>query len=460
MRRVRIFKVTDPRVGRRTTIISDRVRWGRGAAYLVSLVFALVLAGYCATPASAGEKYMSGDPNLTASVLGANEFHPGAEANLPVIIQNSGLIEYMFTYPTTLTPADLPNTAKLMVVDLRAGDAPVTVVSDPQMVGDLKGGDHLDAIFKIRINSDALSGTYRLPLVITYTYLAHADQYGQDLLQYFYSSKEVELELPLVIKPEMMLEVVSSESEDVLVGLEGFSTIVLKNIGNEDGSESVVNLATVANSPVQPVASSVYIGEFRKGSDVTVKYKIRISKDAEPLTYPIDVSVTYRNRDGAFVTTDPVIIGVQVQGKISFLVLSPPAVVTPGSQGEVEVTFSNTGSARVYGAQAQIYTQDPFTTSDDSSYLGDMAPGERKTAVFRLTVDKDATVKEYALDSEIKYRDFLDNDQVSDRIRVPVNVVPLAGAMAILTSPYTLVVVLLAVIVVAVAFRSLKKRRS
>ncbi|MCX6693298.1 MAG: S-layer protein [Methanomicrobiales archaeon] len=438
----------------------DRVRRGRSTVFLVYLAFALVLAGYCVTPASAGERYMSGDPNLTASVLGANEFHPGAEVNLPVIIQNSGLIEYMFTYPTTLTPADLPNTAKLMLVDLRAGDAPVTVVSDPQMVGDLKGGDHLDVIFKIRVNSDAPSGTYRLPLFISYTYLDHADQYGQDLIQYYYSSKEVDLELPLVIKPEMMLEVVSSESEDVLVGLEGFSTIILKNTGNEDGSESVVNMATVANSPVQPVASSVYIGDFRKGSEVTVKYKIRVSKDAEPLTYPINVSVTYRNRDGAFVTTDPVIIGVQVQGKISFNVLSPPPEMTPGSQGDVEVTFSNTGSARVYGAQAQIYTQDPFTTGDDYSYLGDMAPGERKTAVFRLTVDKDATVKDYALDSEIKYRDFLDNDEVSDRIRVQVKVVPLAGAMAILTSPYTLVVIILAIIGGVFAFRSLKSRRS
>jgi hypothetical protein len=103
----------------------------------------------------AGTKVLSGSPVLSATVSGANEFSPGTETTIPVVIQNSGLIEFEFTYPTTLTPADLPNTAKLMTLTLSPGEAPVTILSDPQMVGDLPGGDQMMVHFRSRIAPDA-----------------------------------------------------------------------------------------------------------------------------------------------------------------------------------------------------------------------------------------------------------------------------------------------------------------
>jgi len=56
----------------------------------------------------------------------------------------------------------------------------------------------------------------------------------------------------------------------------------------------------------------------------------------------------------------------------------------------------------------------------------------------------DAAVKEYTLDTEVRYRDALDNSQVSDSFKVPVTVVetPAAGISGLL--PVLLVVVLVA----------------
>ncbi|NYT07541.1 MAG: S-layer protein, partial [Methanomicrobiales archaeon] len=184
----------------------------------------------------AGTRVLSGSPALSATVFGANEFSPGTETIIPVVIQNSGLIEFEFTYPTTLTPADLPNTAKLMTVTLTPGEAPVTILSDPQMVGDLMGGARTMVNFKARIGPDAPAGTYTLPLMVHYTYLAHADQYGQDSLQYYYKTKDVSLDLPIQIKPEITLGVVSVDTGNITVGTEGFVTVQLQNRGHEDGT--------------------------------------------------------------------------------------------------------------------------------------------------------------------------------------------------------------------------------
>ena len=417
----------------------------------------LVLLVGIAAPAMAGERFVSGGPNLTAAILGSNDFSPGDEITIPVTIQNSGLLEYVFTYPNQLTAADLPNTAKLMMVTLGPGDAPVTVRSDPQLLGDLAGGRNTVANFKVKIAPDAPYETYNLPLTIRYTYLMRADQYGTDMLQYFYKEQVETLNLPIRIKPEVLLEVMSVGSGGLNAGTTGYLNISLKNIGNEDGRESIVKLVQNGNSPVVPVASSVYIGNFPKNSIVPLQYKVSVSRDAEAITYPVNITVTYKNRDGDLVTTDTVTLGVPVGGKIAFTIVSPPVEMSPGERKVIAVTYRNTGTTGVNSALARIFTVDPFTSSDDTSYLGDLAPGEEKIAHFDITADPGTTVKDYGLDSEILYRDALNNDQVSDRVKLTVDITSSSLVKQVSSNPFAIVVLLL--IVVAIVYFGIIRRR-
>jgi hypothetical protein len=434
-----------------TTNIGD-FHWMRSIPLLVFLILM-----FFAAPANAGEKYLGGSPDLSAAVKGSNEFYPGDDITLPVIIQNSGLIDYTFTYPTTLTPADMPSTAKLMVVTLGAGGAPVVVTSDPQMAGDLKGGASTTVNFHVRINRDAPAGTYYLPLNISYTYLFAAEQYGLDSLHYIYKKTESDLELPVHIKPKIIPEVSSLMAESVFAGSEGYLTLDLVNAGTEEGNDTVIRLVKSGTSPVTPVSGSIFIGHFPPGEVRQLRYKISADHDAAAGTYPVDVIVDYTNREGNSASTDPLTIGVPVGGKITFEIVAPPAPVNPGAKETLEVAFQNTGSVPVRGAQARLYTVDPFTSGDDLSYLGDMAPGETKTARFEVTVDREATAKEYGFDTEIRYRDALDNDQVSDRIKLPVEVVRPSGIMAVLGNPFILI--LIGIVVIVAIYLILTRRR-
>lgn len=53
-----------------------------------------------------------------------------------------------------------------------------------------------------------------------------------------------------------------------------------------------------------------------------------------------------------------------------------------------------------------------------------MAPGDIREAAFDVSVDAGATAKEYGLDSEVIYRDSLNNQFTSDPMKVNVHVVP------------------------------------
>jgi len=430
-----------------------------GSRFVGILAILVCICCVCSVPAMAGTRFISGSPTLSATVNGANEFSPGTETTIPVVIQNSGLIEFEFTYPTTLTPADLPNTAKLMTVTLTPGEAPVTILSDPQMVGDLMGGAQTVVNFKVRIAPDAQAGTYNLPLMVHYTFLSYADQYGQDTLQYFYKTKDVILELPIQVQPEILLEVISVDTGHITVGTEGFVTVQIQNRGHENGTDAVLMLAPAKNSPVMPSVGSVYIGDFPEGSTVTVPFKVAVSANGEAQTYPMNLTVLYKNENGNFVSSDPVVIGIPIFSKIRFEVVSSPPEVTPGGQHRLTIEYKNTGSAPVYSAQARMYTVDPFTTGDDTSYLGTMVPGETRTAVFEVTVDTSATVKSYSLDSEIRYRDALDNDQVSDRIPVPVSVVAPTGIQALLANPGVIAVIVIGALALVFLLRTRWKKR-
>ncbi|MFA7695815.1 MAG: hypothetical protein WCX63_09795, partial [Methanoregula sp.] len=75
-------------------------------------LFFLVLAVLAVTPALAGTKYMAGNPELNAHIAGTNEFSPGDDVNLQVVIDNTGLNQFKIVKSSIIDATDLSNTAK------------------------------------------------------------------------------------------------------------------------------------------------------------------------------------------------------------------------------------------------------------------------------------------------------------------------------------------------------------
>ena len=416
-------------------------------AAIRNLLFIAIILGICLiSPALAGTKYMAGSPELSAYIAGTNEFSPGDDVQLTVVIQNTGTNEFKFVQSGIVDRDDLPNTAKFLTVAVSPGDAPLVIKSDPQMLGDLKGSTNVNAVFTTKINADAPAGTYLLPLTLNYTYLYQADQSGVDTIQYTYKIVNESVTLPVKIKSDVSLAVLSATPEHLNVGTEGYITMKIKNTGFENGTKAIVKISRSGNSPIIPTDSSAYIGDFPSGSTADCRFKVAVSSDADRQTYPVDVMVVYQNTEGDFVTSRSDTVGIPVGGKVDFTITSPPPEMNPGSKKVLNVEYKNTGDTTIYSAQARISAVDPFTSNDDTAYLGDLQPGEAKTVSFVVSVDRTATIKEYGLDSEIRYRDALDNTYVSDTMKVNVDVTSPTGIAAILSNPIYLAVVIAAII--------------
>ena len=405
-------------------------------------VLMLLLALLAVPGSAAGAKYLYGNPELSATIAGTNEFAPGAETGLTVIISNSGLNTHKIAIPS-LPPDDLPNTAKLVTVALKSDDAPFTVKTDPQFLSDIMGGAALPATFNVKVADSAAPGTYTLPLEVTYTYLQDAEDYG-DLLRYNYQKKTETLPLTVRVTPALRVEVLNVQTRSLNVGTEGYVSMTLKNIGHDAADKAVAKVARNGASPLIPTDSNAYIGTFAPGETVDVKFKVAVADSAEPQSYPLDIVVAYEDYEGKSTASRPVTIGLPVGGKIDFDVASPTVTLHPGGKSILEVVYRNAGAAKVYSAQARISAVDPFTSSDDTAYLGDLAPGETATARFEVSIDADATLKNYGIDSEIRYRDDLDNSKISDTMKVQVVLEKKEGTL--FTNPVFLAVIAVAII--------------
>ena len=425
---------------------------------IIFLSILLILCLCLIAPAIAGTKYMAGSPQMSAYIAGTNEFSPGQEAKITIVVENTGTNEFKFVQSGIVDREDLPNTAKFVIVGLDAGTAPLVVKSDPQMLGDIKAGSSANAIFTTKINSDAASGSYMLIVPINYTYLYYAEQYGLDTIQYSYKTTNETVEIPIKIKPVLSIDVLSAVPEHLNVGTEGYIDMKIKNTGSENGTKAIVKIVRNGNSPIVPTDSSVYIGDFASGSTTDARYKVSVAADAERQTYPVDVVVVYQNKEGDFVSSRSDTVGIPVGGKVDFTVISPQAEMNPGNKKVINVEYKNTGETTVYSAQSRISAVDPFTSNDDVAYLGDIKPGASAIASYEVSVDRTATIKEYGLDSEIRYRDALDNTYLSDTMKVKITVVQTTGLAAILSNPVYIAIIIAGIIgIVYLIFHFRKK---
>jgi hypothetical protein len=328
-----------------------------------------------------------------------------------------------------------------VTASLAAGDAPVILKTGPRMVGSIASGEGLRIPFTLTVMPGAAEGDYLLPLTLTYTVLSSEEMAGTGSVIYRYSQHSTEIPVLVRIDEVVRVRVRETVAANLTAGGEGYLTLLLENTGSLAGTGAVARISRADESPVIPVTSTVYVGDFPPGGLHACRFKVRIDGTAERATYPLQVTVDYRGRSGEALTTRNEIVGVPVAGKMTFSIDSGDIVVYRGSRSPIEVTIRNTGPSSVSSAQARISAVEPFTGYRDIALIGDLGPGEERVARFEVGVSDTATVKQYGLDAEIRYRDGVGQERISDPLTVQIEVRERPGIFRFLYDPVFLSVI-------------------
>ena len=393
-------------------------------AWTIVLVSLIICTAIMAAPAMAATKYLGGEPSFSAAISGVNEFVPGEEGTISILVKNSGLFQAKQLDKGTIEPEDLPNTAKTVKIGLASGTDAIIIKTDPQMVGDIQGnGGSVTVQFDAKISTNATTGEYQLPLTIQYLYPRVMNQEAADVYEFTYNERTDTLPVTIRIKPQVKIEILNAVPDNLTPGSDGYVNLTIRNIGPENGEKAVLRLVRNGKSPIIPVDSSVYIGSLPSGGIAECRYKVSVSKDASNQTYPLDAEVFYTDREGSAVTSQPATTGIAVNAKPVFTIVSPVPDVSLGSSRTIDVQYRNDGSVTVYSAQARITSHDTVTFPDGEAFIGDIGPGETVSAQYRIEADDTAPAGTSSFSSTIRYRDASGVSQESDVIPVQISVV-------------------------------------
>jgi len=383
------------------------------------------------------------DVLLEVKEVKADNLIAGGKGNIEVTIKNVGKKTARNAYATLELPKSQQSAAQSSAITsipssmlplMMSSTLPASTATSSQptaYIGDLKPGETVRASFYVPIEVSK-GGIYPVKLKLVYI-----DEYGN-----LKESDPVSFGINVLSKPEISVKAVESR---IYVNSKG--DLVVKMVSNLDLSGASARISV--SSPLSALSSECYIGDVKAGEEFTAFFKLKASSEAKATKYPADVYVKFGAGDD-FVESDAIKIGVEVMPEIEFEVLNT-AEIRAGEEKVVTFTIRNTGNAEIRDATARLVIVSPFTSSDDSAYVGNLKPGEVANASFKLSVDRDATPKLYALNLEVKYKAENGDWVISAPAKAVINVKPYEMG-------YTVYVVI-ALLVLGGAIYYLRRRR-
>jgi sialidase-1 len=307
-------------------------------------------------------------------------------------------------------------------------------------VGDWEPGEVRTVTYQVALASDAAVRGYTLDLSVDYD---DTNGIGQ-------TSEPITTGIEAL--PEQSFAF-SNVSSSLRVGEEGSIVGTVENTGPQPVESVVVRYADTSETVI-PIEESTAVGSLAAGESASFELPIAVSSEARAGTNSIDFAVRYRTADRERQTYDKLDVQANVAPKREQfdVALTNHTIETGGAQ-TLSVSVTNNLNETVTDVEARLFADDPLSTGEtDTGYVESLEPGETVTVTFELTAAASATPgKTYPISFDFRYDDAQANSQLSNTVRVPIDVTEAEeGGLPV---PLILVVVIIMAIAGAVWYR-------
>jgi hypothetical protein len=270
-------------------------------------------------------------------------------------------------------------------------------------IGDWDGFSESDEFYtlyyKLRINEDALEDTY--PLVLKYRHSGTTD----------WVEAEYDIRVGDKPKPEFVVGTIQTSPTKLVSDTdEAEFDIDIENIGDGDVENVRVDLVL----PDGFEASFGYsdrdtLGTIAASSSKTATFYVDIDESVSEGMYDAELHINYKEADdddNEYKTEIlPFVIPIKAKPQFEIVeVTTDPAEIRPGDMVNLKITMKNVGGVEAESVSLRAFKESsqPFNFEEKSDFVGKLDKQQQGEAVLKLTVDKDATAKEYILDVEFR----------------------------------------------------------
>lgn len=229
---------------------------------------------------------------------------------------------------------------------------------------------------------------------------------------------------------------------------------------------------------VEPTTTPQTVDELKTGYIQPIKFTIRIDDNTPAGEYELNLPVTYQYQSNVRTDTSNAIdlgltsdtvaftrdyttknvtlpLHISIKKESKFEVSNITGSLKQGSTSLINVTYTNLGETAAQDAQAKIVVMKPLSASTSIVRLGTIGPGESQTATFEILAAPDAVVKNYSIDSEVRYIDNDGKTKFSENMKVYMPIEKSESK----TSTTMIVGILLALIVIYQIIKVLRNRK-
>jgi hypothetical protein len=290
----------------------------------------------------------------------------------------------------------------------------IDVETGELFVPSLPEDEPADLSLRLNVPADLASGTYRIPLDLTYEYENGAGSATE---------REVTRHLRVRVESGPRFSVTDTDSTATVNG-QGTLEVTMENVGDTAAHDSTLTLST-SNPEVSLGASESatrFVSEWAQGENRTFTFDAALGDTATAGNYSLDAVVEFEKPSGTVGESPSITVPLRANPEMTFAVSDLQSSLSIGGTDTVSGTITNTGPMTADSAVVRFDETETAQAVGGGYAVGSLAPGESADFSFRVSVDEgvDAGPKQFGIQTSFRNADGdqLQSDVVD--IRVPV----------------------------------------
>jgi hypothetical protein len=323
-----------------------------------------------------------GEPDLTASLRGNNEFGKGDSSTLQISIANKGELEKLVAREY-ISPANLSYEDIEILNESLIDYANRTYKHEPKV-----------SVIKLE------------------DYAIYSMEYRNMTAQNSLATAEMQIEAGRTAAKNLNVKF-EIDSPYIKVGDAGDYTYIPSIAG---GSYDVAKVP-ISISPNTPA------GEYFVNMTIDYQYpsnakmiRSGVSEDGGFTVFMYSDSYVQEYESRRVVIPIP----IYVEGGAVFETSEIKETLSAGKTNTIAVTYTNVGDETAYSAEAKLSLMYPLSSSKNKALLGDVAPGESVIVKYPIAAHSTAIEKTYGINTDVRYYDEDDKLQIAPGIKMDV----------------------------------------
>ncbi|HHW24816.1 MAG TPA: hypothetical protein GXX22_05095 [Clostridiales bacterium] len=280
------------------------------------------------------------------------------------------------------------------IVKNRGGDASnVTVTVNPAsgivpksqnmlVIENLPGGSEYKCTFQLLATDSAQDGYNLVGVDVVCGDKIKITQFtGTNVINPKKGEEEPKADMPVII-----IDSYDYGGESVYAGKPFTLTLTIKNTSRTTPIRDMKMVIQSKDGTFTPTSSSntFFVESLGPGQTVTREIELVAKSDSKPLSYPIEIVITYKNNVGdAGTSTEEISIPVQQEIRFNKGTLSEIGTVTIPDSAYLLVSASNLGMSTIRNVRFAI-SGEGFTATEPEYFAGTIEPGQQVSHEFEL----------------------------------------------------------------------------